>query len=186
VFVNAFKQKRRSFFFTLGTIGFSQILPQNIITRQAVTRQGYVLGTNEGEHLVHFRDGGKIVVKVGSATGSDSVALGTQQVMVGTGVPIHRHFQMDEAFLVLEGGGVFILNDVRQPFEKGATIFIPKNSWHGFANPDHELLLLWIVSPAGLDGFFRDTCSSPGAPPKHLTREQIKEIALRKYATEFR
>jgi len=186
VFMNAFKQKRRSFLFSLGAIGFSQVLPQNVIAAEAATRQGYVLGTNEGEQLVHFRDSGKIVINVGSATGSDNLAFGTQQVMVGTGIPIHRHFQMDEAFLVLEGSGVFILNDVRHPFEKGATIFIPKNSWHGFANPDHELLLLWIVSPAGLDGFFRDTCSSTGALPKQLTRDQIKEIALRKYATEFR
>jgi hypothetical protein len=56
---------------------------------------------------------------------------------------------------------------------------------HGFANPDHELLLLWIMSPPGLDGFFRDTCNPPGVPPKQLTREQINEIA-RKYGTEFR
>jgi len=92
---------------------------------------------------------------------------------------------MDEAFYVLEGSGIFILNDVRHSFEKGGTIFIPRNSWHGFANPDHELLLLWIVTPAGLDSFFRDTCNPPGVPTKQLTREQINEIA-RKYATEFR
>jgi len=92
---------------------------------------------------------------------------------------------MDEAFYVLEGGGIFILNDVRRSFEKGGTIFIPKNSWHGFLNPDHELLLLWIVTPAGLDGFFRDTCTPPRVPPKQLTREQISAIA-RKYGTEFR
>jgi quercetin dioxygenase-like cupin family protein len=34
--------------------------------------------------------------------------LGTQQVMVGSGIPIHRHFKMDEAFYVLQGGGTFI------------------------------------------------------------------------------
>ena len=65
------------------------------------------------------------------------------------------------------------------------TIFIPRNSWHGFSNPDHELLLLWIMSPAALDAFFRDTCNPPGVAPKQLTREQIHEIAL-KYGTEFR
>ena len=52
-------------------------------------------------------------------------------------------------------------------------------------HPDHELLLLWIMAPAGLDGFFRDTCNPPGVPPKQLTREQVNEIA-RKYATEYR
>ena len=183
--MNALKQERRSFLFGLGGLGISQVFPQGMARAQAAAPQGYVLGATEGEQLVHYRDHGKIVIKVGSATGSDNLALGTQQVMVGTGIPIHRHFQADEAFYVLEGSGIFILNDVRHSFEKGGTIFIPKNSWHGFANPDHELLLLWIMSPPGLDGFFRDTCNPPGVPPKQLTREQINEIA-RKYAMEFR
>jgi quercetin dioxygenase-like cupin family protein len=160
-------------------------LAQGKTMAQAAGSQRYVLGNSEGEQLVHFRDDGKIFIKVGAATGSGSFALGTQQVTVGAGIPIHRHFLTDEAFYVLEGSGIFILDDVRHPFEKGGTIFIPKNSWHGFANPDHELLLLWTVSPAGLDGFFRDTCTPPGIPQKQLTREQINEIA-RKYGTEFR
>ena len=183
--MNTIDQKRRTLLLGLGGLGISQVLAEGVSQAQAATPQGYVLGASEGEHLVHFRDHGQIFIKVGAATGSDNLALGTQQVTVGAGIPIHRHLQMDEAFYVLEGSGVFILNDVRHSFEKGATIFIPKNSWHGFANPDHELLLLWIMSPAGLDGFFRDTCSPPGVPPKQLTREQIKEIA-HKYATEFR
>ena len=183
--MNVFRQERRSFLFGLGSLGISQGLAHDMTRAQTVPPQGYVLGAAEGEQLVHFRDHGKIFIKAGAATGSDTLALGTQQVTVGAGIPIHRHFQMDEAFYVLEGSGIFILNDARHPFEKGGTIFIPKNSWHGFANPDHELLLLWIVSPAGLDGFFRETCNPPGVPPKQLTREQINEIA-RKYATEFR
>jgi quercetin dioxygenase-like cupin family protein len=146
---------------------------------------GYVLGATEGEHLIHFRDGGNVFIKAGPATGSGNLALGTQQVPVGAGIPVHRHLRMDEAFYVLNGSGFFILNDAGHLFEKGATIFIPKNAWHGFANPDHELLLLWIMAPPGLDGFFRDICSPPGVPPRQLTREQVNEIA-RKYATEFR
>src|ERR1700742_4613849 len=116
--------------------------------------RGIVLNPEEGEHLIHFRDRGNISIKLGSATGSENLALGTQQVMVGTGIPIHRHLKMDETFYILEGSGTFILNDVRHPFGKSGTIFIRRNSWHGFENPDHELLLLWVVSPAGLDGFF--------------------------------
>jgi quercetin dioxygenase-like cupin family protein len=147
--------------------------------------QGYVLGAAEGKHLVHYRNPGNIFIKVDPAKGSRNVAFGTQQVPVGAGIPIHRHFDSDEAFYVLDGGGTFILNDVHHPFEKGGTIFIPKNSWHGFANPDSELLLLWIVTPTGQDAFFRETCNPPGVPPKQLTREQIHQIA-RKYGTEYR
>jgi uncharacterized cupin superfamily protein len=45
-------------------------------------------------------------------------------VTVGAGIPIHRHLKMNEAFYVLEGSGIFILNDVRHPFEKGGTIVV--------------------------------------------------------------
>ena len=105
--------------------------------------------------------------------------------MRGTGIPVHRHPQMDEAFYVLEGSGSVTLNDVPHAFDKGTTIFIPKNTWHGFANPDHELLVLWITAPVGLDAFFRETCHAQGEPAKNLSRDQIREIALR-HGTEFK
>ncbi|HEY7307153.1 MAG TPA: cupin domain-containing protein [Bryobacteraceae bacterium] len=183
--MNGFEQKRRSFLLRSGAIGIGQVLLQGFAEARVPALRGFVLGSSEGEHLVHFRDHGNIWIKVGLATGSDNLALGTQQVKLGAGIPIHRHLQMEEAFYVLDGSGTVILNDVHHAFERGGTIFIPRNTWHGFANPDHELILLWLVSPAGLDGFFRDTCSPPGVPPKQFTPEQIKEIA-RKYATEFR
>ena len=147
--------------------------------------QGYVLGATGGEHLVHFRDLGNILIKVDPLTGSGNLALGTQQVPAGAGIPIHRHFEMDEAIYVLEGSGTCALNDVSHPFEKGGTIFIPKTVWHGFANPNEELLLLWIVAPAGLEGLFRATCNPPGVPRQQLSRVEVNEIA-RKHATEFR
>jgi quercetin dioxygenase-like cupin family protein len=179
------KQIRRSFLLGLAGLGISQTLPQGQTAAQAATPQGYVLGPDGGDHLVHFRNPGNIFIKVDPVKGSPNLALGTQQVPVGAGIPIHRHFEMDEAFYILEGGGTFMLDEQPHPFEKGGTIYIPKNAWHGFANPEHELLLLWIVAPPGLDGFFRETCNPPGVPRKQLTKDQINEIA-RKYATEFR
>jgi|HubBroStandDraft_6_1064221.scaffolds.fasta_scaffold171034_2 quercetin dioxygenase-like cupin family protein len=183
--MNVFEQERRTLLAGLGSLSICKILPRGAFPVQTTATQGYVLGPDEGEHLIHFRDHGNIYIKVGSATGSDNLALGTQQVTLGAGIPVHRHLRMDESFYVLEGSGVVILNDAPHAFEKGATIFIPRNTWHGFANPDHELLLLWIMSPAGLDGFFRETCNPPGVPPKQFTREQIRAIAL-KYNTEFK
>jgi len=185
IVINMLEAKRRAFLFGLGGAAISPLLSAGVTRAQAAGPQGYVLGAGKGEHLVHFRDHGNIFIKAGSATGSDRLAFGTQQVTLGAGIPVHRHLQMDEAFYVLQGSGVVTLNDKGQAFEEGGTIFIPKNSWHGFANPDHEVILLWIMAPAGLDGFFRETCSPPGVASKQLSREQIKEIA-RKYGTEFR
>ena len=152
---------------------------------QTAASQGYVLGATKGEHLVHWRDAGNIFIKVGPATGSDDLALGTQQVPVGAGIPIHRHFQ-GRSLLCSGRQRNFHTERCTTPFREGRNdIHSQECLAHGFANPDHELLLLWIMAPAGLDGFFRDTCSPPGVPPKQLTREQVNEIA-RKYATEYR
>jgi len=65
----------------------------------------------------------------------------------------------------------------RPPIEKGSAIYIPKGVWHGVENPDRELLLLWVVAPPGLEAFFREVASAPGAPPRALTCEQLNEIA---------
>jgi quercetin dioxygenase-like cupin family protein len=177
------EQRRRSFLLTMACLGLGQALIPRRAAAQRAASQGYVLGRNEGEHLV--RNGGSIFIKVDPTRGSDNLALGTQQVPVGAGIPIHRHFNMDEAFYVLEGAGTFILNDVRHPVEKGGTIFIPKNAWHGFQNPEQELLLLWIVAPPGLEAFFREIATTPGSPAKPLNREQVNEIA-RRHHMEFR
>jgi quercetin dioxygenase-like cupin family protein len=79
------------------------LLPAVFAADQPGTKRGSVLGPAEGEHLVHFRDQGRIFIKLGSANGSRDLAVGTQQVMAGTGIPIHRHVKMNEAFYVLEG-----------------------------------------------------------------------------------
>ena len=179
------EQRRRSFLSGVGAAGITRVLAETAGPTEGAVWSESVLGANEGLHLLHFRDQCNIFIKFGSATGSNNFAMGTQQVMRSTGIPIHRHLQMEEAFYVLEGAGTVMLEDVPRKFARGGTINIPKNTWHGFQNPDHELVLLWVVCPAGLDGFFRETCTPPGAPPKQLTREQIKAIA-KKYATEFR
>ncbi len=183
--MDALREKRRSFLFALGAVGIGRALPSGTHQTPSDAAQGFVRGPSEGEHLIHFRDHGNIYIKAGVATGSANLAFGTQQVTQGAGIPTHRHLRMDESFYVLEGSGTATLNDKPHTFEKGGSIFIPRDTWHGFSNPDHELLLLWIMTPAGLDEFFRETCSPLGMPPKQLSREQIREIAL-KYGTEFK
>ncbi len=120
--------------------------------------QDYVLGSRNGEHLI--LRGGDMFVKVDPSKGSHSLATGTQQIPVGIGIPTHRHFFMDEAFYVIEGSGSLILDDVRYPIVKGASIFIPMDSWHGFENASDELVLLWLPSQTCPDKPRSDSASS--------------------------
>lgn len=147
------------------------------------TFAGPYVGPLEGKHVL--MRGGDVFIKTGLAGAFGNFSMGTQQVLTGVGIPIHRHFEMSETFYVLEGSGTFILDDVRYPIEKGGSIFIPKLHWHGFENPDQELLLLWIMSPPGVDGFFREGGYAPGTPAPVRTKEQVNQIS-RKHDTEFR
>jgi mannose-6-phosphate isomerase-like protein (cupin superfamily) len=151
------------------------IVLHNVAEAQRMSTQGYVLGPTEGEHLI--RNAGSLIIKVDPSTGSNNMALGTQQVPIRTGIRVHQHQEADEVLFVLEGTGFGILDDTRMPVEKGSAIYIPKGVWHGVENPDSELLLLWVVAPPGLEAFFREVASAPGAPPRQLTREQLNEIA---------
>ena len=129
------EQRRRSFLLGLASMGISQLSARGMTPARGAAPEGYVLGATEGEQLIHFRDHGKIFIKVGSATGSDNLALGTQQVTVGAGIPIHRHLQMDEAFYVLEGSGIFILNDVRHRLKRTERYSFPRTLGMGLRIP---------------------------------------------------
>ena len=148
-----------------------------------MSKQGYILGPAEGEHLI--RNAGSLVIKVDPSRGSNNLALGTQQVPIRAGIPVHQHNEADEVLFVLEGTGFGILGDARMSIEKGSAIYVPTGVWHGVENPDSELLLLWAVAPAGVEAFFREVSSAPGMPPKQLTREQVNEIA-RKHGMRFK
>ena len=81
-------------------LGIGQVVLQNKANAQREA-QGYMLAATEGEQLI--RNGGSILIKVAPSTGSDNLALGTQQVPIRAGIPVHQHAQMDEVFYVLEG-----------------------------------------------------------------------------------
>lgn len=141
------------------------------------------LGPIDGKHVM--MRGGNVFVKTGAGGAFGRFALGTQQVLAGVGIPIHRHVEMDETVYVAEGSGTFIMDDVRYAIEKGGSIFIPRPSWHGFENPDCELLLLWIMSPPGVEQFFPEIGTPSGVQAVQRTKDQVNAIT-RNYGTEFR
>ena len=96
------KISRRSAVLALATVGAGNAL---LGRATGAAPAGYVLRADEGEHLI--QRGGNIFIKVDPTRGSAGLAMGTQQILPGVGIPIHRHFQMDEAFYVIGGAGTF-------------------------------------------------------------------------------
>ena len=147
-------------------------------------QDGYVLRAGEGEILQRGK-GNTITIKVDPKTGSPNMALGTQALDRGVGIPVHRHEDEDEVLFVNEGRGVAILGDRRQVVEKGDTIYVPHGVWHGVETTEQGINLLWVVTPPGLEGFFREVSSVPGSPPRVLTPAQIEDIG-RKHGVTFK
>lgn len=74
--MDALREKRRSFLFALGAVGIGRALPSGTHQTPSDAAQGFVRGSSEGEHLIHFRDHGNIYIKAGVVTGSANLALG--------------------------------------------------------------------------------------------------------------
>jgi mannose-6-phosphate isomerase-like protein (cupin superfamily) len=163
-----------------------------------MANQGYVLGPDEGEHLIRSgaqaapqgdaplpAAGGSIFIKVDPRRGSADLSLGTQHLPRAMGIRVHRHFGSDEVLFVLDGAGFGILNDTRYPLDKGSCMYIPKGAWHGIENPSRDLWLLWVVTPPGLEALLREIASPVESPPKELTLARLNEIAQR-HGQQFR
>ncbi|WP_369133271.1 cupin domain-containing protein [Modestobacter sp. I12A-02662] len=92
----------------------------------------------------------------------------------GLAAPLHRHHLEDEYTVVLSGRIGAVLGDDEVVAEPGDLVFKPRNQWHTFWNAgDEPAAVLELISPAGLEQFFRWLGRLP-APP---TGEELAEMA---------
>lgn len=70
--------------------------------------------------------------------------------------PMHMHSKEDEFTYVLEGTFAAMLGGTEIEAGPGDLVFKPRGQWHTFWNPgDVPTRVLEIISPAGLEQFFR-------------------------------
>jgi quercetin dioxygenase-like cupin family protein len=82
--------------------------------------------------------------------------------------PCHTHAREDEIVYVLDGHLTFNLGGHCVEVAAGGCIRLPRNVEHSYRVVSDEARLLVIVTPAGLEGFFREL-GAPGAlPVEHL------------------
>jgi quercetin dioxygenase-like cupin family protein len=88
--------------------------------------------------------------------------------------PLHRHHREDEYTVVLSGRIGAVLGGEEVVAEPGDLLFKPRNQWHTFWNTgDEPAAVLELISPAGLEQFFR-RLGTLSAPP---TAEELAEMA---------
>lgn len=90
--------------------------------------------------------------------------------------PMHMHSREDEFSFVLSGTFAAVLGGREVHARPGDLVFKPRGQWHTFWNPgDVPTHVLEIISPAGLEQFFRLI----GAPESEQDSAAIAEMAAR-------
>jgi quercetin dioxygenase-like cupin family protein len=109
----------------------------------------------------------------------------------GGGPPPHIHTNEDETFYVLEGACDFRLGDETIAAGPGDFVNVPRGTVHCFHNgSDAPARLILTFTPAGMEGFFRDTLER-ALDPSQPVPDNLDEVAARyveaapRYGMEF-
>jgi mannose-6-phosphate isomerase-like protein (cupin superfamily) len=126
--------------------------------RRVVELHPYAAESGAGERLVFGEIA--IVVRVPSeSTGGAFAIIEEAGPMVDT--PAHLHEHEDELFYVLEGEHVYEVGDEQFRLGPGGLVFAPRGVPHSqrrvVSGVGRQLVL---VSPGGLEGFFRDLAAA--------------------------
>lgn len=136
----------------------------------------------------HFLIAGSLyrIILSGEQTGG-TTAIIEMNVPPGSGPIPHEHPGFQESFYVVEGEVEMRTKDGTTLAQKGAIVTIPLDGPpHAFKNiSDKPAKLLCIVSPAGLDAFFKEAGqpATEGAAPKRMTDED--KLRLRSIAEKY-
>lgn len=89
--------------------------------------------------------------------------------------PMHRHRLEDEYTYVLAGTIGAVIDGTEVRAEPGDLLFKPRGQWHTFWNAgDEPASVLELISPAGLERFFRWLAELDHEP----SPEELGEVAL--------
>jgi quercetin dioxygenase-like cupin family protein len=85
-----------------------------------------------------------------------------------TGVRLHVHEREDETWFVLEGEYTFEVGGQTFRAGPGDYVFGPRNVPHSYANRTEAVArALIMVTPAGFEGFWRESATLVGDPAAH-------------------
>jgi len=84
-----------------------------------------------------------------------ALALGFQTVAPGGRIREHSHGDQVELQVCFRGRGRVVVDGVSHPLVPGTACFLGYDVRHEIVNEgEEELVLLWVVAPAGLERFF--------------------------------
>ena len=105
--------------------------------------------------------------------------------------PRHIHHREEETFYVLEGEMKVAVGDRTFKATPGTLVCLPREVAHSFAIESEQLRALILLTPAGLEGFFKEfSVPAPAMtlpPPDELAYSEVQRMleAAPRYGLEF-
>jgi quercetin dioxygenase-like cupin family protein len=117
------------------------------------------------------------------ATGEDTqgrFALLEGVARKGNVPPPHIHSREDETFYVVEGEMTLTVAGQKIKGTPGSVIFAPRGIVHSFEIDSEQVRMLVLMTPAGLEGYFKE-CSVPAPaltmpPPAEVPYSEIQKL----------
>ncbi|GAA1479321.1 cupin domain-containing protein [Nocardioides aestuarii] len=137
---------------------------------------GFVLRPDEGRVLDLGSFEARVLADAGD-TGATFTLLETRREPPGFGPPLHRHRDAAEAFYVLEGDYLMVIEERQERCPAGSFVYVPQGVAHTFQvvsdGPGRKLNLF---SPAAMVGFFEALSRAEAVGT--ATAELLDAIAL--------
>jgi mannose-6-phosphate isomerase-like protein (cupin superfamily) len=144
--------------------------------------KGFVLQPDDGaSYWQPVPANGYVINKVVPENWDGPFSLGIQVVAPRSYIRKHIHDRHREVLFVWGGRGKAVVAGEEHVMQVGTVIALPAGVEHMFINEgEEELKLLWILSPNGLEEFFRligrPRQSGEPAPPSFPRPENVLEI----------
>jgi quercetin dioxygenase-like cupin family protein len=123
--------------------------------------QPFAVGPGGGR-TIDFGDGFVVLVKADEHQTGGVVSVLETEEPLGLGPPPHVHRDCAEAFYVLEGEYVMVLEDEEVVCPAGSFVFIPRGARHSFTTGAVASRKLNFYFPAGMVGYFDDLAVALG------------------------
>jgi mannose-6-phosphate isomerase-like protein (cupin superfamily) len=140
---------------------------------------GYKLPSREGTQIPAIGLG--ITMKTNGESTRDAYSLFEYTIPpVTSGPPPHLHTREDESFICLTGRLDVMLGGQEFVLEQGDYLYLPRNVVHTFRNSyQEEARVISVVSPAGLEGYYKALGELPPGPKDLSVIEPImKEFGI--------
>src|SRR5829696_7618738 len=112
-----------------------------------------VFGLKEGEGNARWWGGGLATIKATGKETGDLYSILEVLEPQGAQAPLHLHRKEDEGFWILEGELTFHVGEETIKARPGSFVFGPKDVPHTYTVDSGPARLLFLLSPAGFEGF---------------------------------